>query len=107
MRLMSWLAQCGADTEFFVVPGNHDVLDFGNVWREGELYPARKCLTGSRTSNNRPASRSARFPSRQTKTKRMTITAAAMMNAAGDQRGTLVSGTPQTEQPPLPHPPHR
>jgi predicted phosphodiesterase len=28
-------ADCGADAELFVVPGNHDVLDFGNVWRPG------------------------------------------------------------------------
>ncbi|HEY4987531.1 MAG TPA: metallophosphoesterase [Bradyrhizobium sp.] len=30
-------ARCGADTQFFVVPGNHDLLDFGNVPHPGSV----------------------------------------------------------------------
>jgi 3',5'-cyclic AMP phosphodiesterase CpdA len=28
-------AGCGPNTQFFVVPGNHDVLDWGNIWHPG------------------------------------------------------------------------
>jgi 3',5'-cyclic AMP phosphodiesterase CpdA len=30
-------ARCGANTQYFIVPGNHDVLDFGNVPHPGSV----------------------------------------------------------------------
>jgi predicted MPP superfamily phosphohydrolase len=29
---------CGPETQLFVVPGNHDVLDFGNIWHPGAAW---------------------------------------------------------------------
>jgi predicted phosphodiesterase len=37
-ELMDLCVDCGGRTQFFVVPGNHDVLDFGNVWRPGGAW---------------------------------------------------------------------
>src|SRR4051812_31039862 len=30
--------ECNADTQFFVVEGNHDRLDFGNIWHPGSAW---------------------------------------------------------------------
>lgn len=37
-ELVDLCAECGPDTQFFVVPGNHDVLDSGNIWRPGGTW---------------------------------------------------------------------
>jgi DNA repair exonuclease SbcCD nuclease subunit len=37
-ELQDLAAWCEANTQFFVVPGNHDLLDLGNIWHPGSAW---------------------------------------------------------------------
>src|ERR1700676_4870212 len=37
-ELQDLCGECGTNTQFFVVPGNHDLLDWGNVWHPGSSW---------------------------------------------------------------------
>lgn len=43
-------AACNASTQFFVVPGNHDILDMGNIWHPGSAWWFRRVMFNDTTT---------------------------------------------------------